>query len=174
MGPLPEDARSGKYGRCDNVLLLHDNARPHTSIKDEGDNCHTQNYPKKKAFFTRTQMQGDSNGSEANSVIGLLSQHAIDIEKSDWIVDSGAICHMCHDMRKFINFKKLDITEDITLGDGFSVEALGIETIELNISVLDRKYERCRPYETLHAPKLSYNLRSVSEATKSGKPCYIH
>ena len=95
------------------------------------------------------------NSSEANSVIGLLTHHALltNIGKSSWIVDSGT-CHMCHHVRKFTNFKKLDIAEKITLGDGFSVEALGTGTIQLSISVLDGKYQRCRLYEILYAPKL--------------------
>ena len=37
---------------------------------------------------------------------------------------------MCHDMYKLINFTKLDVAENISL-----VEALGIGTIELNMSV---------------------------------------
>ena len=75
---------------------------------------------------------------------------------------------MCHDVRKFINFKKLEITEEITHGDGFVVEALGTGTIELNISVSDRKHQKCRLYETLFFLN-SYNPLSVSKATKSRK-----
>ena len=53
------------------------------------------NYSKKKAFFTRKR-QGDSNVSEANSVIGLVTHHVLltNIGKNDWIVDSGATCKM--------------------------------------------------------------------------------
>lgn len=32
----------------------------------------------------------------------------------------------CYDVKKFINFRKLDVAQEISLGDGFSVEALGI------------------------------------------------
>ena len=42
---------------------------------------------------------------------------------------------MCYDIDKFINMKKLDKAEDITLNDGHSVKAFGIGTVDLNVSV---------------------------------------
>ena len=76
---------------------------------------------------------------------------------------------MCHDIDKFINMKKLDKAEDITLGDGHPVKAFGTGTVDLNVRVSDEKQQRCRLIETLYVPKLSYNLLSVSKATRSGK-----
>ena len=51
----------------------------------------------------------------------------------------GSTCHMCHDIDKFINMKKLDKAENITLGDGHSVKAFGIGTVDLNLRVSDEK-----------------------------------
>ena len=66
---------------------------------------------------------------------GLFAYFALLInnERSSWSVDSGVTCHMCHDVNKFINFKKLDVVEDVILGDGHSVDALEIGTVELNV-----------------------------------------
>ena len=115
-------------------------------------------HSKKKAFFSK-KVQSKSSGSEKDCV-GLLTHHALisNVGKNNWIVNSRATCHMCHDARSFINLKRLEIAEEITLGDGYSVEALGIGTIELNVSVPGRNYHKCRLYETLYIPKLSYNL----------------
>lgn len=33
-----------------------------------------------------------------------------------WIVDSGATCHMCKDVEKFMNFKNFEVAHEITLG----------------------------------------------------------
>ena len=104
-------------------------------------------------------------------VVGLFAHHALTTnnnEKRSWIVDSGATCHMCRDIDKFINMKKLDKAEDITLGDRHSVKAFGIG-VDLNVRMSDEKQQRCRLFETLYVPKLSYNLLSVSKATRSGK-----
>ena len=91
-----------------------------------------------------------SSGSDPDCV-GLLTHHALrsNVGKNNWIVDSGATCHMCHDARSFINLKRLETAEEITLGDRYSVEALGIGTLELNVSVPGRNYQKCRLNETL-------------------------
>ena len=68
---------------------------------------------------------------------------------------------MCHNIDKFINMKKLDKAEDITLCDGHSVKAFGIGTVDLNVRVSDEKQQRCRLFETLYIHKLSYNLLTV-------------
>ena len=102
----------------------------------------------------------------------MFAHHALTTnnnEKRSWIVDSGVTCHMCHDIDKFINMKKLNKAEDITLGDGHSVKAFGIGTADLNVKVSDKKQQRCRLFETLYVPKLSDYLVSVSKATRSGK-----
>ena len=114
----------------------------------------------------------ESSCSKNEHVVGLFAHHALTTnnnEKSSWIVDSGATCHMCRDIDKFINMKKLDKAEDITLGDGHSVKAFGIGTVDLYVKVSDEKQQRCRLFETQYVPKLSYNLLSVSKATRSGK-----
>ena len=88
-----------------------------------------------------------------------------------WILERHVICAMIliYQYEKFINMKKLDQAEDITLSDGHSVKAFGIGTVNLIVRVSDEKQQRCRLFETLYVPKLSYNLLSVSKATRSGK-----
>ena len=130
-----------------------------------------RNYPKKKAFLTK-KTKVEPSCSKNEHVVGLFAHHALTTsnnEKSSWIVDSGATCHMYHDIDKFINMKKLDKAEDITLDDGHSVKAFGIGTVDLNVRVSDEKQQKCRLFEILYVPKLSYNLLSVSKATRSGK-----
>ena len=110
--------------------------------------------------------------SKNEHVVGLFAHHALTTnnnEKNSWIVDPGVTCHMCHNIDKFINMKKLDKAEDITIDDGHSVKAFGIGTIHLNVRMSDEKQQRCRLFETLYVPKLSYNLLSVSKVTRSGK-----
>ena len=117
-------------------------------------------YPKKKAFLTKKTKVEPS--CSKNEHVGLFAHHTLTTnnnEKSSWIVDSGATCHMCH-------IKKLDKAEDITFGDGHSVKAFRIGTVNLNVRVSDEKQQRCRLFETLYVPKLSYNLLSVSKATR--------
>ena len=92
---------------------------------------------KKKAFLTK-KTKVEPSCSKKEHVDGLFAHHELTTnnnEKSSWIVDSGATCHMWHDIDKFINMKKLDKAEDITLGDGHSVKAFGMGTIDLNVKL---------------------------------------
>ena len=87
-------------------------------------------------------MKVEPSCSKNEHFVRLFAHHVLTTnnnEKSSWIVDSGATSHMCHDIVEFINMKKLDKAEDITLGDGHSVKALGIGTVDLNVRMSDEK-----------------------------------
>ena len=90
------------------------------------------------------------------------------IEKNNWIIDSGATCHMCNNEKLFLQLKNLNKPQEVKVGDGYSVEAKGEGTIELKVEVNDVA-KRCKLYNVLYVPDLSYNLLSVSKAVKSGK-----
>ena len=157
----PKCFHCGKFGHLKhNCYLFGEDSKE--SVKSD--------YPKKKAFLMK-KMKVEPSCSK-NKHVGLFAHHALrtnNNEKSSWIVDSEVTCHMCHDIDKFINMKKLDKVEDITLGDEHSVKAFGIGTVDLNVRVSDKKQQRCRLFETLYVPKLPYKLLSVSKATRSGK-----
>ena len=158
----PKCFHCGKFGhlKC-NCRLLGENSKE--SVK--------RDYTKKKALLMK-KTKVEPSCSKNEHIVGLFAHHALitnNNEKRSWIVDSGAICHMCYVIDKFIIMKKLDKAEDITLGDGHSVKAFGIGTVDLNVRISDEKQQRCRLFETLYVPKLSYYLISVSKATRSGK-----
>ena len=45
---------------------------------------------------------------------------------------------MCNDAKKFMVFESFDVAREITLGDGYSVEALGKGTIEVSLKLLNK------------------------------------
>jgi len=69
------------------------------------------------------------DNSSSDSDIGLVLSHALSassVEGQDsWIVDSGATCHMCSDKWLFVELCSLEELEEVTLGDGYAVEATG-------------------------------------------------
>ena len=90
----------GKFGHLKrNCRLLGEDSKE--SVK--------RDHPKKKAFLTK-KTKVEPSCSKNEHVVGLFAHHALTTnnnEKSSWIVDSGATCHMCHDIDKFINMKKI-------------------------------------------------------------------
>ena len=57
----------------------------------------------------------------------LISQ----VEKKDWIIDSGCSHHMTGDMRKFVKFRSHD-GEIIRLGNNVAYHVIGIGSITLD------------------------------------------
>ena len=83
----------------------------------------------------------------------------------DWIIDSGASCHMCKDESTFKDLKELETPKEITLGDGYCVKAIAKGTIHMYTNE-QRKIEL---KDVLLIPNLSFNLLSVAKTAKSGK-----
>ena len=114
----------------------------------------------------------DSSSSESESV-GLVTRHAlsasVNTQPDSWVIDSGATCHMCNDDKLFNNIQYLKEPQEVTLGDGHILEAIGIGVVELQANLADEKTRRCKPHDVLYVPQLSYNLFSVSRATEMGK-----
>ena len=84
-------------------------------------------------------------------------EHALTMSSavSDWIIDSETTCHMCNDEDLFVSISKLEKPQEITLGDGYSVEATGRGTVELNMNISSDKTQRCQLYDVLYVPQLS-------------------
>ena len=118
---------------------------------------------KQKAHATK------SNHDDSESDCGLAVFHALGAcnVKKRWIIDSGATCHMCNDKTDFTDFVEQDT--DVILGDGHHLKAEGSGTITLEVDKSDRKQKTCTLKDVMYVPDLSYNLFSVSRATKAGK-----
>ena len=57
----------------------------------------------------------------------------------------------------------------VTLGDGYSLNAIGRGTVELVIRLPEGKRKKCKLQNTLFVPDLAYNLLSVSKVSDAGK-----
>ena len=88
---------------------------------------------------------------------------------SCWIVDSGASCHICHDRTLFTQLTNLKKVQEVTLGDGPNLQALGSETVKLELVLPNGEPQRKCLHDVLFVPGLSYNLLSVAKMTDSGK-----
>lgn len=86
---------------------------------------------------------------------------------SAWIIDSGATAHMCNQRELFSEFLEI-IPLNVTLGDGHSLQAMGSGKLNLLIKVSTGE-QKCELHDVLYVPSLTFNLFSVSKASKGGK-----
>ena len=84
-----------------------------------------------KAYTARKETEDES---EEEEIVGLVAKRGLKTEDVmiDWIIDSGATCHMCNDESLFMKIENLETPQEITLGDGYWVKAVAKGTIELS------------------------------------------
>ncbi len=89
--------------------------------------------------------------------------------KGNWIVDSGATCHMANDNTMFSELKVLSTPQDVTIGDGRSLKGTAIGTVKLETLLPNRGTKKCTLSDVLLVPGLAYSLLSVSKISSTGK-----
>ena len=85
----------------------------------------------------------------------------------NWIVDSGATCHMCYNKMFSSEFQLLEKVKEVILGDGHTLKGTGHGTVTLTMNEHDNSTHECRLLNVFHVPSLSYNLLSVSKAAEN-------
>ena len=124
---------------------------------------------KSVAAFKVTISQEDDSDHES---AGLVVQHALAIGtncQNQWILDSGATCHMCNCEPHFLHLRDLSSPLTITLGDGSTLQAAGRGNVILRMRLPHGKVEDCTLYDVLYVPGLAYNLLSVPAAARRSK-----
>ena len=129
----------------------------------------TQQANKPSASTAETK-QAASSGSDKEA---LVTTHVLSATSSpgenQWIVDSGATCHMCKDKQFFSELRSLDTAQEVIVGDGHVLEATAEGTVTLETLLPDGNTKKCKLEKVLLVPKLSYSLLSVSKASEAGK-----
>ena len=125
----------------------------------------------KMGVFKVTITAEDENCSDGKST-GLVVQHALSADSNahdQWIIDSGATCHMCNNEAMFSELRALHSPLNITLGDGQNLQGVGRGNIVLTMNLSHGKTESCTLHNVLLVPDLAYSLLSVPAASNKGK-----
>ena len=88
-------------------------------------------------------------------------------KRSDWIINSGASCHMTREKDLFHEYKEL-LGSTVKLGDGRTVEAMGEGTVKVSVYCDDGNLHTLSMKNVFHVPELSCNLMSVRQITDRG------
>ena len=101
-----------------------------------------------------------------------MVQHALSANgrsDSQWILDSGATCHMCNKESMLSDLKPLPIPLSVTLGDGQKLQATGQGKVVLMMNLPQGNSESCTLHDVLLVPGLAYNLLSITAASRRRK-----
>jgi len=89
-------------------------------------------------------------------------------QQGQWLVDSEASSHMTPDKELLIDYHQFEKPELVGLGDGRTVEAVGIGTVYVNMIFKVSDPKRAVLSNVLYVPKLACNLFSVRAAVSRG------
>ena len=85
----------------------------------------TTSYTNKKPLRKQKAAEADTD-DEGEEIVGLVTEHALSANRRrNWVVDSGPTCHMCNNKELFDQIIGLETPQEITVGDGYSVQGTG-------------------------------------------------
>ena len=127
---------------------------------------------KHKVNQVNARRRSESNSD--SSIVGLVTRLVLSASTSHQstdtlIVESGTTCHICNNRQSFIQYQTLKKPQEVSVGDGYTLEAIGRGVVALTLDLPDNQTRKCKLHEVLYVPKLTYNLLSVSKMTDAGK-----
>ena len=133
--------------------------------------CKKYGHIKKNCLERAKQENSERKKGKKSNKVGLLTYHVLGVTDPahNWIIDSGATCHICNSKEMFEEFNPLSKSQKVTLGDGRTLEAIGTGVVEVKLKLAGGRSKVGRLTEVLYVPTLAYNLLSVSKATEAGK-----
>ena len=115
------------------------------------------------------QVMSKTNSSE--NCVGLVANQACALSNhrniNTWVIDSGATSHMTFEKNLLTEFTELKHSEEVSVGDGRTLEIKGRGSVIINVSTNHTK-NKLKLRNVLYVPKLSFNLLSVSKASNEG------
>ena len=145
-----------------------------------GDVGHILRYCPKKRKWHKAKIaegeesrQGNSNieGEDVYAAAFMASVGSVkfaDKECYPWLIDSGASSHMTKEKHVLTNFQDFDEPENVALGDGRVVKAMGSGCVQMNMLFPGTETKKAVLYNVLYVPKLTCNLFSVRAAVAKG------
>ena len=112
------------------------------------------------------ETRADSGTEESDNGVFTASSNSSPSEQ--WLNDSEATSHMTYSRRFLNRYRKFDVPQTVSLGDGRTVKAFGTGDITANMTFKVSKNKSCIITNVLYVPKLTSNLFSVWAATSKG------
>ena len=116
---------------------------------------------------TAEEQQSGSDSDGAGAFAASVGSRSTP-QMGKWLVDSGESSHMTHEKELLTDYREFEKPEKVGLGDGRSVEALGVGNVHLSMVFNVSDPKRTVVHQVLYVPKLACNLFSVRRAAAKG------
>ena len=119
----------------------------------------------------RRPKNSDFEGEDGYATAFMASVESVESTNKNrcpWIIDSGASSHMTSEKHVLVNFQDFAEPENVALGDGRVVKALGSGSARMNMLFQATESKKAVLYDVLYVPKLTCNLFSVRAAVSKG------
>ena len=83
----------------------------------------TTSYSKKRSLRKqKANAAEEDTDDKGEQIVDLVTEHVLSADRRrNWVVDSGATCHMCNNEELFDQIISLEMPKEITVCDGHSV-----------------------------------------------------
>ena len=125
--------------------------------------CPNQKRPAHKAEASQVETIDSETECE-----GAFSARKDSSSSEKWLIDSGASSHMTKNKELLSDYQELENPEKVRLGDGHTVDAIGVGNIHLQMVFKVSEPKKSVMYKVLYVPQLSCNLFSVRAAASKG------
>ena len=119
----------------------------------------------------RRPKNSDFEGEDGYATAFMASVEGVESTNKNrcpWIIDSGASSHMTTEKHVLVNFQDFAEPENVALGDGRVVKALGSGRVRMNMLFQATEAKKAVLYDVLYVPKFTCNLFSVRAAVSKG------
>lgn len=122
--------------------------------------------PEKKKFYGDLREKLNSNKVAMNAEDYVECVFLSELKKKNWIVDSGATCHMTWEKKCFANLLKYD--GKVKVANGEEIDIAGIGTVKLNVKTAKKEIKTLMLKDVLWVPRLGESLLSVRKLVHEG------
>ena len=123
--------------------------------------------PNQKPSHEADTAQQDTSESDTEGESAFAARKD-DSRAGKWLVDSGASSHMTWNQKLLMDYEEFEIPEEVRLGDGRTVDAVGVGNIHVRMLFKVSERKKSVMYKVLYVPQLSCNLFSVRAAASKG------
>lgn len=163
---------SSKVCKCGKSGQYQTESKSNNKTNSEGNVSNNKNcfycgkfgHFKAQCRFRKQKMSRSENKTNSNAFV--VSNLSHQLQKSKWLVDSGATEHMCRDRALFTSFSNTS-PKPVIIGNGAVINAIGYGQMTVQVSNGNEWIDTVID-NVLYVPELKTNLFSVNRATDKG------